>query len=339
MNNAKRTTLSDIPAFILEQAVLGELPAAQQQEIEAMSGFAEYRARLQKDDATILAAYPATTQLTAIREKAARGSAYAWQPKLVKPQTRKTINFVRFSALAVPVAAAALFAILLQPMAIISQNDNVIILANSDPRESNTIKGEINVIPDESTLALATARSQRLARLKAQAGLEPAANIAEALTISVRSAKELLRSVLNEHPQLEIWRQTEGKAEILKPGASVKAFDSLQIAYLAAGRPYGMIVSLDGRGRLTLHYPESFSAVPILDQGNPSVLEFAYQLDDAPKFERFFFITSQTQFKVSAIWTLLEKQLGGANVPAAWAVEAIPNLPAGFDVSSFLLNK
>lgn len=331
MNDAKRTTLNDIPAIILEQAALGDLPPERLREIEALPGWAEYKAALARSDAAILAACPAELQLPAIRAKAARSSVRSWRPATTAPAPRNAARFVRFSALAVPVAAAVLFVLaLLQP-------GTQLVQSGPDAVDPTRAKGQAG--SDASAHALQASRDQRLARLRAAAGLVAPDNAADALTISVRSAKELIRTIMAEQPQLEIWRQTDGKAEVLKPGATVKAFDNLQIAYLAAGKPFGMIISLDGRGRLTLHYPESFSAVPVLDQGTPTVLGFAYQLDDAPRFERFFFITSDRQFQVNTIWSLLEKQLAGADVPAAWAVNASPNLPAGFESSSFLLNK
>jgi hypothetical protein len=329
MNIAKRTCLSEIPAFILEQAILGELPADEQRAIEALPGFAEHRARLEADNAAILADYPAADQARIIRGKAAGAAIRPWTPEAVRPAARA--SWMRFSTLAVPVAAAALFALLvIQPGRELAQ-------AGIDPADATRVKGQAGA--DAAGEALQASRMLRLAELRTRAGLTAPANAAEALTISVRSAKELIRSIMDESPRLEIWRQTEGKAEVLKPGSTVRAFDSLQIAYLAAGRAYGMIVSLDGRGRLTLHYPDSFNAEPVLDQGAPTVLGFAYQLDDAPRFERFFFVTSRERFRVDVVWTQMEKQFSGTEVPAAWAGEAIPNLPAGFDVSSFLLKK
>jgi hypothetical protein len=331
MNSSKRTNLSEIPAFILEQAILGELPAAEQRVIEALPGYAEHKARVEADNAAILAAYPVDGQVRTIRDKATGAAIRAWTPEVVRAAPRTGAVWMRFSALAVPVAAAALFALLL------IQPGRELALAGTDPADAIRVKGQAGA--DAGREALQASRMLRLAELRARAGLAAPTNAAEALTISVRSAKELIRSIMDETPSLEIWRQTGGKAEVLKPGSTVHAFDSLQIAYLAAGRTYGMIVSLDGRGRLTLHFPDSFNAEPVLDQGAPTVLGFAYQLDDAPRFERFFFVTSRERFQVNTVWTQLEKQFAGSDVPAAWAGEAIPNLPAGFDVSSFLLKK
>jgi hypothetical protein len=322
MTQSTRATLADIPEFLLEQAVLGELPPAQQRHIESLPGFAEYRQRLQADNQAILQRYEPASQLAAIRRRGLAGPA--------RGRTPTRFILMKFGAAALPLAAAAaLVLFLLSPGQLIVTGDNAL--------DNDRVKGTLATNNSEN--ALSASRQTRLAQLRQAAGLKAPANAAEALTISVRSAKDIIRAMMNEQPRLEIWRQVDGNAEVLAPGAKVKPFDSLQIAYQSAGRTYGMIVSLDGRGRFTLHYPESFNAEPLLTQGSPVVLNFAYQLDDAPRFERFFFITSHDPFQVNAIWALLEKQLGGSNTPSAWAIDAVPNLPAGFDVFSFLLNK
>ena len=52
-----------------------------------------------------------------------------------------------------------------------------------------------------------------------------------------------------------------------------------------------MIVSVDGRGGVTLHWPPAPGAPTDLPKGeNP--LPSAYTLDDAPTFERFFLVTT-----------------------------------------------
>ncbi len=310
MTYKPRVTLEDVPQILLEQAVMGELPAIQQLSIESLPGFAEYCQSLQAENEAILDRYPISDNLGHIRQK----NLAAVTPTIPENRPKKILTFARVSAIAVPIAATALFVFaVLRPGQDLAGND-----ATPD---INRIKGTVS----SQAVLVDVSRSAR--------------NAAEQLMISVRSAKDLVRTMLSAQPQLEIWRQRDGKAEVLKPGARVKAFESLQIAYLAAGKSYGMIVSLDGRGRFTLHYPESFDTRPVLDQGNPSVLDFAYQLDDAPRFERFFFITSNDDFLVHAIWSLLEKQLGGNDLAAVGVIDAEPDLPAGFEVASFLLNK
>lgn len=102
-------------------------------------------------------------------------------------------------------------------------------------------------------------------------------------------------------PQLNIYRKTGSDVELLKPNQKVASRDLLQISYQGAGKRYGTIFSIDGNGFVTLHYPDSPSLSPELTQGGEVPLDFAYQLDDAPGFERFFFVVSDSYFSVTQV--------------------------------------
>jgi hypothetical protein len=76
--------------------------------------------------------------------------------------------------------------------------------------------------------------------------------------------------------------------------------DTLQLSYLAADEHYGVIFSLDGRATLTLHLPESPGDAVVLAK-DKQALPSSYQLDDAPKFERFYFITASEPFSTAQV--------------------------------------
>ena len=57
---------------------------------------------------------------------------------------------------------------------------------------------------------------------------------------------------------------------------------------------YGVIFSIDGRSALTLHYPYHKGQNPLLTVGKRTFLSEAYTLDDAPDFETFFMVVSQS---------------------------------------------
>jgi hypothetical protein len=78
----------------------------------------------------------------------------------------------------------------------------------------------------------------------------------------------------------------------LAEGATVRGGDVLQVSYVAADAPYGVVLSLDGRGAVTLHFPSDAQASTALTAGGAIPLPHAYLLDDAPAFERFILITS-----------------------------------------------
>ena len=103
-------------------------------------------------------------------------------------------------------------------------------------------------------------------------------------------------------PTLWIFRRTDDDAELLNnDSVYVSPGDILQIGYTAAGHEYGVIVSIDGAGAATLHYPSYTYESPRLDQDGRQQCPYSYELDDAPAFERFFFVTSDKPIDVSGI--------------------------------------
>jgi anti-sigma-K factor RskA len=101
--------------------------------------------------------------------------------------------------------------------------------------------------------------------------------------------------------QLLIFRKTNEKVEMLKDGTQAKQGDLLQLGYVSAEEPYGMILSIDGRGNITLHFPSKKEGSTSLVLRKKSFLSNAIELDDAPAFERFFFITSECEIDVGDI--------------------------------------
>lgn len=117
-------------------------------------------------------------------------------------------------------------------------------------------------------------------------------------------------------PALQIWRQTETGPERLENNAAVSTGDRLQVRFQAAGAPHGVIVSIDGRQQTTLHFPDFEGGDTSLAPG-ASTLNHSYQLDDAPDFERFFFITSAAPLDSSAILDALEELARQSNADTA----------------------
>lgn len=102
-------------------------------------------------------------------------------------------------------------------------------------------------------------------------------------------------------PNLVVYRQTGNTIELLENGEKAKEGDLLQIAYISAGENFGVVFSIDGNGAVTLHYPEKKKQSTFLKKEKKVLLGSAYELDDAPGFERFFFITSPTPIDVDDI--------------------------------------
>jgi hypothetical protein len=112
---------------------------------------------------------------------------------------------------------------------------------------------------------------------------------------------ERIKGKEQTEPDLIVYRETNSGPEKLKDGVKAKAGDLLQIAYAAAKEKYGVILSIDGNGTVTLHYPERKDQSTVLKRGKEVLLSNSYELDNAPGFERFFFITSMSEIDVADV--------------------------------------
>ncbi len=105
-------------------------------------------------------------------------------------------------------------------------------------------------------------------------------------------------------PFIFVYRQNGAQIEIMQPGAAAKENDVLQVSYVASQAPYGVIVSLDGRGVVTPHLPNTVNAPPEATALQPTgeiLLPYAYKLDNAPKFEIFFFVVSLRPIRIQDV--------------------------------------
>jgi hypothetical protein len=102
-------------------------------------------------------------------------------------------------------------------------------------------------------------------------------------------------------PALRIYRKTSAGSELLRPQAAVHLGDTLQIRYVAAGKRFGVIASIDARGQITFHLPEAPGQAVALERDGERALPHAYELDDSPGFERFLFVTSDAPFSTAEI--------------------------------------
>lgn len=137
-------------------------------------------------------------------------------------------------------------------------------------------------------------------------------------------------------PSISVYRAVPGRggAEPLEDGSFAREGDVVQVAYQAAGALYGMIVSIDGRGTVTLHYPLDASEPPALEPGSQP-LPRAYRLDDAPQFEVFHFLTSEAPFDVSAVLDHVRRQAPALASDPSRLLE----VPSGFEAASVTIRK
>ena len=102
-------------------------------------------------------------------------------------------------------------------------------------------------------------------------------------------------------PHLVLYRRLGERADVLSEGARATRGDMLQVGYVAADAKHGVIVSIDGASAVTLHYPDAESASTTLEAKGEHLLQHAYELDAAPAFERFFFVTSDAPIDVAQV--------------------------------------
>lgn len=136
-------------------------------------------------------------------------------------------------------------------------------------------------------------------------------------------------------PSLSVYRQTSTGSETLADGAPARAGDVLRLGYVSAGRAYGVIVSIDGRGIVTRHLPAHGERAATLRTGGTTLLDEAYELDDAPEWERFFLVTAEHDFDVDTI-------LAAARRAAARDLRSPPPalpLPGDLGQSTFSIQK
>ncbi|WP_290766760.1 hypothetical protein [Fibrobacter sp. UBA4297] len=97
--------------------------------------------------------------------------------------------------------------------------------------------------------------------------------------------------------RMEVWKKTSAGIVQLNDLDSVGEGDEIQLRYAVPEKCFGLLFSMDGNGALTLHMGDGVKAIE-LAPGKMNLLPFAYKLDDAPYFEKFFFVTSPKEFAV-----------------------------------------
>jgi anti-sigma factor RsiW len=101
--------------------------------------------------------------------------------------------------------------------------------------------------------------------------------------------------------EVVVFRKTPSGSERLESGASALPGDLIRVGYRAAGHTFGVIVSTDGRGSVTQHLPRSGSQAASLEAGGTVLLDFSYELDDAPRWERFYLVTGSEPFELEPV--------------------------------------
>ncbi len=291
--------MSERPSeFRLEQLALGEAPAS----LEARLAEPEVRAcvdALRADDEECLAAHPPARALAIVRRRVAAAKA----------RPARSIQWL----VAVPVLAglAAALVVILRSPADISSLD--------DPDERVAV-GDVRVVPDD--------------RLPAPSAVRPP-EVAPPEVGPVAPTREDGIRIKGNEAHLVIHRREVAGAVRLGPDAVAHEGDLLQVGYVAAGQRHGVIVSIDGGGAVTLHWPDAADESSALEQGEVVTLAHAYELDGAPEFERFVFVTADTPIDAAMVVDAAERI---AEAPKRARTKRLA-LPKSWQQSSILLRK
>ena len=157
--------------------------------------------------------------------------------------------------------------------------------------------------------------------------------------VSAAGSSEITR-MKGMDPYLLIYRKEKDGIQRLESGDQARQHDVLQLSYVVGGSSFGVIFSIDGRRVITRHYPAedwtSMTASPELEGSREISLPFAYELDDAPGFERFVFLSSTESFAMKPVARAIEELLSS---PRENLKTGQLSLPAGIKQATFLLNK
>jgi hypothetical protein len=165
--------------------------------------------------------------------------------------------------------------------------------------------------------------------------LPASAVAAAALLFTVIPAGRVERQNAAPAPKLRVYRvRDDGALTILNAASQVRAGDSLQLAYIAGGAQYGVVVSLDGGGSAAVRFPEAGGeAQPLLPRGEVP-LPHPLQVADAKEFERFVLVTANAPFPSATALAAAQKVAAASGSTTA----ALP-LPGGLSQVSVVLQK
>ena len=153
-------------------------------------------------------------------------------------------------------------------------------------------------------------------------------------------------------PRLVVHKQVGAGSQALVNGDQVRAGDRLQLFYTGpqTDAAYGAILSIDGRGAVTVHLPDPHLPDPAVAAGDSAQavalpgaglvqLGHSYQLDDAPGFEHFALVTSARPFALAPVVQAARALVADPQLVASRGSTIALELPATLQQTWFLLSK
>ena len=128
----------------------------------------------------------------------------------------------------------------------------------------------------------------------------------EGNVVGVWSSSSYEERIKGEEFSMQIHRKTSNSVSLLSDSMKVSEGDLLQISIKYMASTFASVLSVDGRGVVTTHFPNEGSQGELKNQGL-YILPFSYELDDAPKFEKFYLITSDTPVNLDSLSDSVKK--------------------------------
>ena len=151
------------------------------------------------------------------------------------------------------------------------------------------------------TVALFSQRSlseQGATVLANNANMANSVNGAQVMEVAMADQNDAVR-IKGLSARMEVWKKTGDSAVQMENLGEAREGDEIQLRYAVAEKCFGLLFSMDGNGTITMHMGHENRAVE-LEPGKMTTLPFAYKLDNAPKFEKCFFLTSKSEFELNA---------------------------------------
>jgi hypothetical protein len=149
---------------------------------------------------------------------------------------------------------------------------------------------------------------------------------------------EVTRIKGGSHAHLVVDRKRADGHERLVAGDLLAAGDVVQVSVVPDGAEQAVVLSLDGRGVVTLHHPAAPELPASLSGGAEIPLPSAYELDDAPAFERFVLVTRSDAQTIDVAAVLAAAEQLAAD-PTRARSEPLPLVGEGWQQSSLELRK
>lgn len=154
------------------------------------------------------------------------------------------------------------------------------------------------------------------------------------INVPITDTPEVIR--IKGSTRLIIQRKRGDEIKFLEANDMARENDVLQIMYFAEHFKYGVIFSIDGNLVITLHYPDTVNETTAIETGKTVQVPSSYQLDNAPNFERFFFISSATEIKIVDVLKAAEKLAKNKNTAMKADLELSENIK---QVSTIILKE